>query len=464
MKFGGSSLAGGTALLRVAEIVQQRLVKQPVLVLSAMGKTTNQLLASAQQALETGEVDISSIRASHENVLNEFNVAVPTGVLDLLEDLRRLISGVALLREISPRTRDLIVSFGERLSVRVFAAFFNEYFLPKHGEAGQATKLAKPLDSWEIGMMTTSGGGSANSAYSQAEILQSSYDALASSLEPLKTDYGYIPVVTGYIAKDKHGIITTLGRDGSDLTATVIGAAVMAAEVQIWKDVSGIQTTDPRNVPSARPVHVLTYEEAAELSTFGAKVVHPAAVMPAWISKVPMSILNSTAPEEPGTRIVSELGEKDLRDGRVAALSSKRDITMIVIRSTRMLGQHGFLACVFNVFNKFHASVDVIATSEVSISLTLDQGFKSIDIAGLQSDLQEVATVEVKEAMAMLTLITARQDSTSVLRESFQVFEQLGVRVEMVSHGASNVNITFVIRDSTLSLCSQKLHEAFFEK
>merc|ERR1712048_1403996 len=233
---------------------------------------------------------------------------------------------------------------------------------------------------------------------------------------------------------------------------------------QIWKDVDGILTIDPRIVPAAKPVGVITYEEASELSAFGAKVVHPAAVLPACLAKVPMSVRNSTAPELSGTRIVAELTKEEARDGRVVAMSVKKGITMIVIRSTRMLGQHGFLAHVFKVFNDFEASVDVIATSEVTVSLTLDEGFKDLDMEGLKIALEKVANVEVKTGMSSLTLIAAKSDSTSVLRESFNAFEELNVTIETVSHGASNVNVTFIVQDSSLVACTQKVHEIFFER
>lgn len=462
MKFGGSSVAGAQHLRRVSDIVRERLSKRPVLVLSAMGKTTNMLLASADNALKSGKVDISKVRKLHEGVLEEFGLPVPASVTEMLQELERILSGVALLKEISDRTSDLVVSFGERLSVRVFSEVFNK-LAKSAGSNGDKLVQARPIDSWEVGMLTTSGGGSSNSAFSNCQVVESTYTDLSMNFAPLKQNYSYLPVVTGYIAKDSQGTITTLGRDGSDLTATIIGASVAASEVQIWKDVDGIMTTDPRDVPAAYPVDVLTFEEAAELSTFGAKVVHPAAILPAWMAKLPIRVLNSTAPEQPGTRIVADI-RKEKRAGRVAAISSKRDITMVVIRSTRMLGQHGFLAHVFQLFNRFEVSVDVIATSEVTVSLTLDRSYKAVDLEALKKELESVARVEIREKMAMLTLIVSRQDSCSVLRQSFEAFEALKVQVDMVSHGASNVNVTFVIPDNRLLEGAQKIHAVFFEK
>lgn len=462
MKFGGSSLAGATHLRRVVAIVETQLHLQPVLVLSAMGKTTNNLLAAAELALHEGIVDVPTVRSFHEEVLTDFGIPVPEQISVLFEELTRTLSGIAMVQEISNRTQDLIISFGERLSVRVFAAVFNHLQACHFTRDSAALCIeAQPLDSWEVGFVTSSGAGSANSCFSEVEVLEDTYKGVAAYLAPLSCSH--LPVVTGYIAKDVNGIITTLGRDGSDLTATIIGAAIQATEVQIWKDVSGILTADPRIIPSARPVRALTYEEAAEMTTFGATVVHPAAVMPAWQAKIPISVRNSMEPDQPGTRVVVKLGPDEARESRVAAMSSKRNITMLTIRSTRMLGQHGFLARVFQIFDKLEVSVDVIATSEVTVSLTVDQSYKGIDLDQLQKDLESVATVDIKEHRSMLTLITSRPDSGSVMRDTFQVFESLGVTVEMVSHGASNVNVTFVVSDESLMACSQKLHKVFFE-
>jgi len=432
-----------------------------------MGKTTDHLLQAARQALNDRTVDVSKVRETHLSVLDALGVPVPPEILELLDELQEILTGISKLRELTPRTRDLIVSFGERLSIRTFAACFNavEHESSTGGQGGvtNAPLQARALDAWQIGLRTTSGGGGSNSAYSQCEVIESSYPAIDKFLSPLRKQYSYLPVVTGYISKDMQDEITTLGRDGSDLTATVIGAAVCASEVQIWKDVSGILTTDPRLVPAARPIGEITFEEAAELSTFGAKVVHPAAVTPAMnaVPPIPISVRNSMSPEDPGTRLVPKTEQ---RKGPVVALSSKTGITVIVIRSLRMLYQHGFLARVFKVFDEFEASIDVIATSEVTVSLTLDTGYKGVDIEGMLDRLREVATVEVKEAMSMLTLICAKQDSPSVLYECFGVFKEDKVPVEMVSHGASNVNVTFILPGSCLHSCIRRLHERFFEQ
>lgn len=367
----------------------------------------------------------------------------------MLSDLRNVLLGVSLIGEVSDRTRDLLVSFGERISARVFAQFVRA-----------AGTSAQAYDSWEIGMLTTKGGGSATSSHSAAELLPESPDRMRAFLKPFARAFEHVPVVTGFIAHDLDGKVTTLGRDGSDLSAALIGAAVRASEVQIWKDVDGILTCDPRIVPSARPVEAVTFEEAAELTYFGSKVVHPRAVMPCMLAGVTMVVRNTHDPSLPGTQILKEHSCNHL----VTALTCKRGVTLIDINSTRMLGQHGFLAKVFEIFNRFEVSVDVIATSEVSISCTLDKGFRNVDITGLTTALETCADVATKEEMALVTLITARPEkSTEVLAKVFQTLNDLNVDVEMLSRGASKVNVSFLIADANLQRVAQSLHTAFFE-
>eukprot|EP00403_Amphidinium_massartii_P007983 CAMPEP_0178416966 /NCGR_PEP_ID=MMETSP0689_2-20121128/24335_1 /TAXON_ID=160604 /ORGANISM="Amphidinium massartii, Strain CS-259" /LENGTH=519 /DNA_ID=CAMNT_0020038325 /DNA_START=70 /DNA_END=1626 /DNA_ORIENTATION=- len=454
MKFGGSSLAGAEHLQRVAKIIQEHLPQRPVVVLSAMGKTTNKLLQAAQSALDEDEFDaekeVNKLKTEHQELMSALNLQTPPSVTDMFNELQRTLFGIHSLKEVSGRTRDKIASFGERISVRTFASYFNSLRTGPAITDLEGLVEARAIDSWDAGLLTSSGSGSAESAHSEVEILPKAYDSLAMTFAPLRLEYEYLPVVTGYIAKDERGTITTLGRDGSDLTATVIGAAIHAAEVQIWKDVSGVLTTDPQVVPAAKPLSILTFAEAAELSSFGAKVVHPAAVLPAQMAKVPISVRSSTEPHLPGTRIVAELSADERRDCAVVAMSSKRNITMIVIRSTRMLGQHGFLAHVFNVFETFKVSIDVISTSEVTVSLTLDPGYKEVDIEAMLAKFHGIAEVELKKGMAMLTLITEEARAASVLAETFSIFKGLNVNPEMLSHASSSLNITFIVSGDSL--------------
>ena len=268
----------------------------------------------------------------------------------LLEELRNLLMGISLIRELTERTRDYLVSFGERLSVRIAAAYFNAIRI-----------RAKALDAWDAGLRS-------DSRFSAAEPDEASWEQIPGILKPLAAE-GVVPVITGFIAKDGDGNITTLGRGGSDLSATIIAAACGAEEVQVWKDVDGILTADPRMVKNARPVETVTYDEAAELAYFGAQVLHPRAMLPCKKTKTPVLVKNSYNPGAPGTRIVAALEKKNTP---VRAITSRRNVILVDIVSTRMLGQYGFLEGVFSAFARHQLSVDMVATSEVSVSLTLD--------------------------------------------------------------------------------------------
>ncbi len=440
MKFGGSSVADAERIRKVADIVGGLLSAKPILVLSAMGDTTDFLLEAAQSALD-GTVSMDSIEALHRMAVKE--LALPSSLFDvelapLLSDLRSLLVGISLIRELTPKTKDYLVSFGERLSVRIAAAYFRSVGIP-----------AQALDAWDAGIRSNSSFGSADPA-------EDSWTAIPSRLLPL-LEAGTLPIVTGFIAKDPTGSVTTLGRGGSDLTATLLGAALGAEEVQVWKDVDGILTADPRVVKDARPVEVVTYDEAAELAYFGAQVLHPRSMQPCLRTGTPVRVKNSYNPPALGTLIMAE---RSGASALVRAITSKRNVTLIDIVSTRMLGQYGFLARVFQAFEERHVSVDMVATSEVSLSLTLDAAH---DLAVLKRDLERVAAVNVKKGKAIVTLIGEVSRSSEILEKAFGVCVKEGIQVQMVSQGASKVNISFIVDDREAPVAVRALHSAFFE-
>ena len=266
-----------------------------------------------------------------------------------------------------------------------------------------------------------------------------------------------VPIVTGFIAKDSNGFITTLGRGGSDLTATVIGAALLADEVQTWKDVDGILTTDPRIVPSARTVPVATYDEVAELAYFGSQVLHPRSMQPCIQTGTPVRVKNSYNPDAPGSLIVTS---HVTAPAAVRAITSKKSVVLVDLVSTRMVGQYGFLAKVFDIFARHCVSIDVVATSEVSVSLTVD--FKRVNFPALQKDLEEYADVEIKNDMAIVTVICDVRQSSSILAASFEVLAANGINVQMISQGASKVNISMICGSSEADTVVRLLHERYF--
>ncbi len=437
MKFGGSSVADADRIRHVASIIKAYKEDKPVVVLSAMGDTTDHLLEAADIAVG-GEVDISKVENLHRETAEKLGIKIEE-IDDLLEELTQLLTGISMLRELTKRTRDYLVSFGERMSVRMMAAFLN-----KEGVG------AKFYDAWDAGITS-------DSNFMSAELLEDVWTDIPEKLNDYK--YGVskeIPIVTGFIAKDRKGNITTLGRGGSDLTATMIGSAMQADEIQTWKDVDGILTADPRVVKEAHPVPEVTYEEAAELAYFGAQVLHPRSMQPCLKSGVPVRVKNSYNIDSPGSIIVeNHTGEVP----KVTAITSVKHVTLIDINSTRMLGSAGFLAHVFNNFLKWGISVDVIATSEVSVSLTVNG---KTDLTGLLGDLDHVADVEVQENKAIVTIICDADHSSSILASGFGALAEKGINVQMISQGASKVNITVICDDEETDDVVKTLHKAFF--
>jgi aspartate kinase len=439
MKFGGSSIADAERIRRMGEIVKTQLPRKPVLVLSAMGDTTDHLLEAAEMALRDRSVSIHLIESLHLKTMNELGLgpAVQESIHPLFMELRSLLTGISLIRELTGRTRDYLVSFGERLSVRIAAAYFESVNIK-----------ARPVDAWDAGFLS-------DANYTFAELLPETWERIPQALGPV-IDEGILPVVTGFIAKDENGNITTLGRGGSDLSATVIAAAFRAEEVQVWKDVDGILTADPRLVQDARLVESVTYEEAAELAYFGAQVLHPRAMQPCMKTGTPVLVRNSFNAGAPGTRIGTKL---DKKTGPVQAITSRQNVTLVDIVSSRMVGQAGFLGKVFTCFAEHDISVDMVATSEVSVSLTLDAVH---DLAGLKRDLSKIASVEIKTGKAIVTIIGDVHQSSRILQRTFGVCAGLGIPVQMVSQGASKVNISFIVDDTQASEVVTGLHKNYF--
>ncbi|MCI5523389.1 MAG: aspartate kinase [Spirochaetales bacterium] len=437
MKFGGSSVANAQRIRHVASIIQAYKENRPVVVLSAMGDTTDHLLEAAEMAVN-GKVDIEKVEKLHFDTAKELGIDVPA-IKELLEELKFLLTGISMLHELTKRTRDYLVSFGERLSVRMMASYLNKENTP-----------SQFYDAWDIGMVS-------DSNYMSAELLDDVWQTIPEHLNSYKNGIdSKIPIVTGFIAKDKNGIITTLGRGGSDLSATMIGAAMGAEEIQTWKDVDGILTTDPRVVKEARPVPEVTYEEAQELAMFGSQVLHPRSMIPCRKTGTPVRVKNSYNIKSPGSIIVeNHTGERPL----VTAITCVKNVSLIDIQSSRMLGAAGFLAHVFNQFLKWNISVDVIATSEVSVSLTVNG---KTNLSQLIEDIGRVADVTVKKDKAIVTLICDASRSSGILAKSFASLEKHGINVQMISQGASKVNISMIVDSSQVEQTVQILHSALF--
>ncbi len=436
MKFGGTSVESASALERVTNIVKSRLDRKPVVVVSAMGKTTNRLLKIANLAVggerEEALRELVELRDYH---LRESGME--RTVDEHFQELTELVKGLAVLGELTPRSIDAISSFGERLSSLIVTNYFRHHGLN-----------AVHLDSRKV-IVT-------DHRHTQASpLFEQTYAKLAATVPALAEHQ--VVVMGGFIGATADGITTTLGRGGSDFTASIVGAGIGAEEIQIWTDVDGMLTADPTICPDAHRVKTISFTEAAELAYFGAKVLHPATVHPAIDRNIPVLILNSRRPHVDGTRIVpGSVASKNV----VKSIACKAKVIVLNIRSTRMFMAHGFMRRIFEIFDRFATSVDMVATSEVSVSLTVDQ---PEHLAEIVTSLREFSEVSVDENQAIICMVG--ENIRHSRRVAARVFNALGdINVRMVSQGASALNLGFVVAGEDLAASVQALHREFFSE
>jgi aspartate kinase len=432
MKFGGTSVESKEAIGRVAGIVRARLDRRPVVVVSAMGKTTNKLLAIAAAAVTGDRVraldQLDQLRQMH---LRE-SCGVEREIGDHFDELGELIRGLAVMGEMTPRATDAVSSYGERISSVIVAEFFRRCGVD-----------AVHLDSRKV--IVTDG------RHTQAAPIFAETDARLRAIG----DMAGVVVMGGFIGSTMDGVTTTLGRGGSDYTAAIVGAGIGAEEIQIWTDVDGMLTADPTILPGGHRLKTCSFAEAAELAYFGAKVLHPATVIPAIEKNIPVRILNSRRPEVEGTLIVAEAPPCS---NAIRSIACKRNITLVNIVSTRMLGAHGFLRRIFEVFDRFETPVDMLATSEVSVSVTIDN---TRSLEAIRGELEMFAEVSVEENQAIVCLVGDNiRSSPGVAGRVFGAVDPINVR--MISQGASLLNISFVIAATDLRHAVESLHREFF--
>jgi aspartate kinase len=446
MKFGGTSVESAAAIERVASIVKARADQHPIVVVSAMGKTTNKLLAIANAAIGGKREDY--IRQLHD--LRDFHSREARQVVPLshraeldrtlddhFQEMTELVKGIAVLGELTPRSIDAISSYGERLSSYIVALAFEHFGLP-----------AVHLDSRRV-IVT-------DRRHTQAvPIFPETYKRLAEVIPPLAESK--VVVMGGFIAATEEGVTSTLGRGGSDFTASIVGAGVNAKEIQIWTDVDGMLTADPTIFEGGHRVKTISFEEAAELAYFGAKVLHPSTVIPAIERNIPVLILNSRKPEVAGTRIVSESVHCT---NVVKSIACKRRITLVNIHSTRMFMAHGFLRRIFEVFDRLETPVDMVATSEVSVSLTIDNTTQAERIC---KELSEFSSTEMEPDQAIVCLVGENIRYTpGVAARVFGALRDMNIR--MISQGASLLNLSVVVAEKDLRRAVEALHAEFFSE
>jgi aspartate kinase len=452
MKFGGTSVGDAAAIRQAAEIVKSKLDRAPVVVVSAMARVTDALLRIARIATsrryEEAAAIIEELRQRHLETARQLIADATTGgysrewaerSIDYqFNELQGLARSVATLGELTPRSQDAIVSFGERLSSVIVTAAFSAHAVP-----------AELVDSRQF-MVTDN--QFTRAAPDMPETRQRVRDVLLPVIESK-----CVAVAQGFIGATTDGVTTTIGRGGSDYSAAIIGAALAAEAIEIWTDVDGLLTADPRLVKTVRRIRVISFTEAAELSYFGAKVLHPSTVMPAVDAGIPVHIFNTRNPGCEGTLIISS---PPASRSLIKSIACKRGVTIINVSSTRMLMAHGFLRAIFEVFERHQTSVDVVTTSEVSVSMTLDS---TDNLDAIQGDLRPIGDVGIEREKAIVCVVGDNLKFTPGI--AGRLFSAIGdVNINMISQGASEINFTFVIDETDVAGVVERLHEAFFSE
>ena len=455
MKFGGTSVADQAAIERLIALVRAERQAEaqseggdprgPVVVVSALSGVTDRLLGLAALAgsgdVEGARTSLEDLRARHIKVADVIrDPALRQPVLDALnrefDDLKRVVSALAVLQEVSPRWMDSLAATGEILSSQIVAAALTSHKL-----------LATFVDARKA--VVTNGEHMA-----AAPLFEDTTAALMTYADP-PLAAGRIPVLGGFVGATTSGVTTTLGRGGSDYSAAIVGACLGAGEIQIWTDVDGMLTADPRIVKNPQVVPHLSFAEASELAYFGAKVLHPSTIQPAVSRNIPVRILNSHRATARGTLIT---GERPKTDRPLTAVASKKGVTVVDITSTRMLMAHGFLRRLFEVFERHKTSVDVVTTSEVTVSVTIDDARR---LPAIIEGLSGFAHAEREDNMAIVCVVGDGLQEDPALAS--QVLASIGdVPLRMLSQAASRRNITFVIRDADLPAALGRLHDRFF--
>jgi aspartate kinase len=347
-----------------------------------------------------------------------------------------LLRGIGAVGEITPRTYDMVASFGEVLSSKIVAAAFTARGLP-----------GVHIDSRQC-LLT-------DSTYTRAvPQFDETNERLHKRVQPL-IEGGKVPVMGGFIGSNRAGITTTIGRGGSDFSAAIFGAGLHAERIEIWTDVDGMMTTDPRLCPDARRIKVISFDEAAELAYFGAKVLHPATVMPAIQQNIPVYVLNSMNPTCEGTKITARAPRCS---NIFKAIALKKKITLVEVASPRRLLVHGYLKSIFEAFDHHQVAVDVVSTSEVSVSVTAET---NESIPALAADLAKIADVKYEGRKAIVCLVGEKlRDTPGIAAKVFGILED--VKIRMISQGASEINLTFVIEEDDATEVVRRLHRAFF--
>lgn len=455
MKFGGTSVEDAASIERVAEIIRARLSLKPTIVVSAMGKTTRRLLDGAESAAlgdaATAIATLEDLKSAHLNEARKF-VSDTTNheafhlIEKYFDELEKLLQGLVVLGEVPPRGLDKILSYGELLSSAIVAGALKERGIP-----------ARLMDSRQF-IITNDRYGNASPLF--GIIKEKIHEILLPAISE-----GAVPVIQGFIGSTRDGATTTLGFEGSDYTATTVGAALGASDIQIWKDVSGLMTTDPRLFAGARTVKVCSYKEAAELTFFGAKVLHPKAIYPAARTHIPVHIYNSKLPEAIGTEIIADAPHCS---NLIKSIAYTRPVTLFNIRQgvaaegPRAWATNDFLASILNTLNKQRIAPLIMTVSSSSVSLALDGRALSESVErDLIEEMSKFSSVEVKPRKAIISIVGEElSNDPSFAVCALQAINKIPLRG--ILHGSSPITLNIVVDESNVEDAIEHLHEVFF--
>lgn len=437
MKFGGTSVADAAAFANVARIVAAEREQLPVVVVSAMSGVTDRLLAATTAAGASLDDVFERHNAAAKELLDDKNAnRFAAHVESAADRIAALLKSIEQNPSQHKLLQDEVVSFGEMLS----SALLAEVLKQQGVDARQVDARRCILTNEEHTVA--------------APLLTETFSQTQNELRPL-LESGVVSVLGGFIGATAQGVTTTLGRGGSDYTAALLGAALQASEIQIWTDVTGVLTADPRVVPEAQTIERLSYSEAAELAYFGAKVLHPKTIQPAIEGSIPVRICNSRAPHEKGTFVGPETKTSPRT---VKAIAHKTGVTTVQITSARMLGAYGFLRALFEVFERHRTVVDVVTTSEVSVSLSLDD---ASELPAIVAELAQLGIVRVEKGRAIICVVGEGLRGTPGI--AARVFSTISdINVTLISQGASSINFTFAIEEELVNEAVRRLHTAFF--
>ncbi len=444
VKFGGTSVGDADAIKRSAEIVRGRLDRSPIVVVSALGGTTNALLAVGEQSAKGHLIGalrgVENLRDRHlhecENLLGRTPEAddIASELSAMFDELAHLAEALSTLGHVTPRSLDAIASYGEQLSSSLVTAYFTRCDLQ-----------AQYVDARDV-MVT-------DDKFMEAEPQTEAIAERARELIHPLVQQGKVPVMGGFIGSTPAGITTTLGRGGSDYSASLIGAALSAEAIEIWTDVDGMLTADPRVVDGAQLIEQIRFDEASELASFGAKVLHPNTIAPAVRLGIPVFIYNSRRPEGKGTRITFDAPHRP-----VSAIAGKADVTVVKVTAARMLLAHGFLRRVFEIFERHQTSVDVVATSEISVSVTIDDPAR---LDALLIELRSLGDVSIERNRGIVAVVGAGIcDAGGAMGRALMALGD--VKIHMMSLSATGINLTVIVNQDAVAPAIKRLHSEFF--